>query len=101
MAAWPRSPVRTELSVINIRSSTAAAGYQRPACKFNISKTDEVFSRHNQLLFSPKRRTKPGPKGPDADIVRAVVEIKQRNPTWGCPRIADQINLAFGTSIDK
>jgi len=27
--------------------------------------------------------------------------MKQRNPTWGCPRIADQINLAFGTCIDK
>jgi hypothetical protein len=31
------------------------------------------------------------------DIIRAVIEMKQRNPTWGCPRIADQINLAFGT----
>src|SRR4051812_43650236 len=27
--------------------------------------------------------------------------MKQRNSTWGCPRIAEQINLAFGTSIDK
>jgi transposase InsO family protein len=27
--------------------------------------------------------------------------MKQRNPTWGCPHIADQINLAFGTSINK
>jgi len=34
-------------------------------------------------------------------LIRAVVEMKQRNPTWGCPHIADQINLAFGTSINK
>jgi putative transposase len=27
--------------------------------------------------------------------------MKQRNPTWGCPRIAGQINLAFGTCINK
>ena len=54
-----------------------------------------------RLLFSPKRRSKPGPKGPEADIIRAVIEMKQRNPTWGCPRIAEQINLAFGTSINK
>jgi len=27
--------------------------------------------------------------------------MKQRNPTWGCPRIAEQINLAFGTTINK
>jgi transposase InsO family protein len=27
--------------------------------------------------------------------------MKQRNPTWGCPRIAQQIALAFGIQIDK
>src|SRR5204862_7717490 len=44
---------------------------------------------------------KPGPKGPTAELIRAVVEMKQRNPTWGCPRIAEQANLAFGTSVNK
>jgi hypothetical protein len=38
----------------------------------------------------------PGPGG-----ARAVVELKQRNPRSGCPRIAQQINQAFGTNIDK
>jgi hypothetical protein len=27
--------------------------------------------------------------------------MKRRNPTWGCPRIARQIALAFGVDIDK
>ena len=27
--------------------------------------------------------------------------MKQRNPAWGCPRIAQQIALAFGIEIDK
>ena len=54
-----------------------------------------------QLLFSPKRRTKSGPKGPDEALIRAVVEMKRRNPKWGCPRIAGQIELAFGISINK
>ena len=31
----------------------------------------------------------------------AVVDMKQRNPTWGCPRIAQQIALAFGIPINK
>jgi hypothetical protein len=31
----------------------------------------------------------------------AVVAMKRRNPTWGCPRIAQQITLAFGVDIDK
>ena len=28
-------------------------------------------------------------------------EMKQRNPNWGCPRIAQQIALAFRIQIDK
>jgi hypothetical protein len=27
--------------------------------------------------------------------------MKQRNPSWGCPRIAQQIALAFHIQIDK
>jgi putative transposase len=30
-----------------------------------------------------------------------LLKMKQRNPTWGCPRIAEQINLAFETSTNK
>ena len=71
----------------------------KPSTLLNFHRA--LVRRKYQLLFSPKRNTKPGPKGPDADLIRAVVEMKQRNPTWGCPRIAEQINLAFGTSIDK
>src|SRR5262249_35959205 len=60
-----------------------------------------LVRRKYRLLFSSKQKTKPGPKGPTANLIRAVLEMKQRNPTWGCPHIADQINLAFGTSINK
>ena len=27
--------------------------------------------------------------------------MKRRNPSWGCPRIAQQISLVFGVDIDK
>jgi putative transposase len=70
-----------------------------PSTLLNLHRA--LVRRKYRLLFTPKRRVKPGPKGPDADIIRAAVEMKQRNPTWGCPRIAEQINLAFGASIDK
>jgi putative transposase len=29
------------------------------------------------------------------------LKMKRRNPTWGCPRIAQQITLAFDVDIDK
>jgi putative transposase len=54
-----------------------------------------------RLLFWPKNRSKPGPKGPDQDLIKAVIEMKQRNPRWGCPRIAEQLALAFGVLINK
>jgi putative transposase len=57
--------------------------------------------RKYRLLFSPKRRHRPGPKGPEKELIDAVVKMKQRNPNWGCPRIAQQIALAFGVDIDK
>jgi hypothetical protein len=60
-----------------------------------------LVQRKYRLLFSPKQKTKPDPEGPTADLIRAVLEMKQPNPTWGCPHNADQINLAFGTSINK
>ena len=29
------------------------------------------------------------------------MDAKRQNPTWGCPRIAQQISLAFGITLDK
>ena len=60
-----------------------------------------LVQRKYRLLFSPKRRVKPGPTGPNPDVIRAIVDMKQRNPTWGCPRIAKQITLAFGIPINR
>src|SRR6476660_7987043 len=57
--------------------------------------------RKYRLLFSPERRRRPGPKGPKKDLIDAVVAMKRRNPGWGCPRIAQQIALAFAVEIDK
>src|SRR5438874_4922937 len=62
----------------------------------------KVLSKQKyRMLFSTNRRRKPGPKGPSVDLIHAVVEMKQRNPNWGCPRIAQQIALAFNIQIDK
>ena len=41
------------------------------------------------------------PKGPSIQLIAAIVEMKRRNPKFGCVRIAQQINYAFGIKIDK
>jgi putative transposase len=53
------------------------------------------------MLFSSQRAGRPGPKGPKEELIDVVVAMKRRNPNWGCPRIAQQIALAFGVEIDK
>src|ERR1700680_539720 len=41
--------------------------------------------RKYRLLFSQKRRRRPGPKGPVKELIDAVVAMKRRNPSWGVP----------------
>jgi hypothetical protein len=85
---WVR-PSRLLRSAIVLKASTCSASHQA------------MCRRKYPMLFSPNRRRKPGPKGPSAELVHAVVEMKQRNPRWGCPRIAQQIALAFNLPFDK
>ena len=54
-----------------------------------------------RLLFSPRTRSKPGPKGPSGQLIHAIVELELRNPDFGCPRIAMIISKTFGVKIDK
>ena len=52
-------------------------------------------------LYSRPQQSKPGPKGSALELIRAIVEIKQRNPRFGCPLIAQQLAKSFGLEIDK
>ena len=60
-----------------------------------------LIRRKYRLLFSSRRRNKPGPQGPSAELIHAIVAIKQRNPRYGCPRIAFIITNTFGVPVDK
>ena len=72
----------------------------KPATLFEFHKA--LVHRKYRLLFSSSRRKrKPGPKGPSTQLIAAIVEMKRRNPKFGCVRIAQQINYAFGIKIDK
>jgi putative transposase len=71
----------------------------KPSTLLNLHRalTQQKYRR----LFSSKGPTKQGPKGPTPEVIAAVVDMKRRNPSWGCPRIAQQIALAFGIPINK
>ena len=42
-----------------------------------------LTTRKYRQLFSSTGPKKPGPKGPSREVIAAVVDMKQRNPTWG------------------
>ena len=62
---------------------------------------DILTKRKYRLLYSSGRKGKPGPKGPSQELIDAIVEMKRRNTRFGCPRIAQEINKAFGVDIYK
>ena len=72
----------------------------KPATLFKFHRA--LVDRKYRLLFSSlSHRRKPGPKGPSAELIAAIVELKSRNPKFGYVRIAQQIAHAFGVDIDK
>ena len=71
----------------------------KPATLFRLHRALKTWKY--RLLFSSTARKKPGPRGPSQDVVAAVIDMKRRNPTWGCPRIAQQIALAFDIPLNK
>jgi len=60
-----------------------------------------LVRRKYHLLFTPKRRGKPGPKGPSQELIAAICEMKHRNPSFGYQRIAQQLSLVLDVEIDK
>ena|SRR5450432_1552267 len=76
------------------------AAILKPATLYKLHKA--LVERRYRLLFSsPFRGRRPGPKGPSAELIAAIVELKRRNPMFGCVRIAEQISHAFGVAINK
>lgn len=72
----------------------------RPATLFKFHKA--LVDRKYRLLFcSSSRRRRPGPKGPSAELIAAIVEMKRRNPRFGYVRIAQQISQDFCVPIEK
>ena len=58
-------------------------------------------NRKYRELFGAKRKRRPGPKGPERELIDAVLEFKRRNPRCGYIRIAQQLSITFGTEVDQ
>ena len=60
-----------------------------------------LVKRKYYLLYNSRKCHRPGPKGPSKELIDAVVEMKRRNPHFGCRKIAEQLSSAFGIEINK
>ena len=60
-----------------------------------------VKRKYRLAVLARQRRGRPGPKGPAPELITAIVEMKRRNPRFGCRRIAQQLAFIFGVEIDK
>jgi len=84
------SPHRIHRAAVIIRPSTLLLRFH-----------EALRKRKYRLLFSSRPKGKPGPKGPSQALIRAILDLKQRNPRFGCPRIALIVSKTFGVDIDK
>ena len=84
------SPGRIRKVAIGVRPSTLLTFHQAL-----------VRRKYRQLFPSSRRPQKPGPKGPSEAFIRAIVELKSRNPRFGRPRIARIVSTTFGLDVDR
>ena len=87
---WEFETDRLQKVAIGVRPSTLLAFHRAL-----------VHRKYRRLFSSSHRPRTPGPKGPRDALIRAIVELKSRNPRFGCPRIARIISRTFGVDIDK
>jgi len=62
-----------------------------------------LVRRKYQRLFGSVHKGKPGPNGPNKKLINIIIilELKQRNPEYGCPKIALSLSNRFGIEINK
>jgi putative transposase len=60
-----------------------------------------LVKKKYSLIFSNKSKKKPGPKGPSQELINLILEMKRKNPYYGCRRIAMQITNYINCDIDK
>jgi len=59
-----------------------------------------LVKRKYRLLFSSSKN-KPGPKGPSKELIAFILQMKQRNPGYGCPKIALVVENCFGIKMSE
>ena len=73
VGAFLVSPKRLPKIAIGIRPSTLLRFHRA------------LIQRKYRLLFTPRARQRPGPKGPSKELIAAILEMKHHNPSRTSP----------------
>ena len=68
-------------SMMNMKRLSRIAIILKPATLLKFHKS--LVQRKYHLLFSNKSPKKPGRKGPEQNLIDAIIEMKRRNPRYG------------------
>ncbi|AOW51143.1 TPA: DDE-type integrase/transposase/recombinase [Legionella pneumophila subsp. pneumophila] len=99
LTKWERLLFAFLSGIVGIQRLFKTAVVIKPETLLKLHKN--LVNKKYSSLFSRNSKRKPGLKGPNQDIINAVIAMKQRNPRFGCRRIAMQMNNIFGLNIDK
>lgn len=97
--SWTRLGFAFLTSLIRPKRLSKLGIIIKPSTLLKLHKA--LIKRKYRALFSTKSKRKPGPAGPSQEVINAILEMKKRNPRFGCRRIAMQVSSMFGISIDK
>src|SRR4051812_40381690 len=94
------APLRIHVALSEFGSHSEAGDRLPPVDAVGVSSSVGASQVPTTLLSeaaSQETRT----EGPDEALIRAIVELKSRNPRFACPRIARIIAQTFGIDIDR
>ena len=72
----------------------------KPATLLKFHRT-LVDGKYRRLFFSSGRPRKPGPQGPSAELIAAIVKMKRRNPQFGCVRTPNKSLMPLVSILTK
>jgi putative transposase len=99
LSQWNRLFFAFLTAIINPKRLLKTAIAIKPSLLIKFHKA--LIKRKYSTLFSRKSKRKPGPADPSQELIQAILAMKQRNPRFGCRRIAMQVNNTFCLDINK
>ncbi|WP_207387264.1 helix-turn-helix domain-containing protein [Fluoribacter gormanii] len=99
LGLWDRLCFAFLTAVVSTKRLPKIAIVIEPSTPIKFHKA--MVKRKYSALFFNNSKCKPGPPGPSQELINTILEMKQRNPRFGCRRIAMQMSNLFGIDIDK